>query len=121
VRCGIAHDTRGFVLVKVDILLLPDDHLLKHWLLRLPRMHRPGTLAWLTKPARGMRYNALRHLLRGTVPFIHVQNGLVVQVALLLKGPLDQLVEGQGAHSDWAVLYGRVDKATGALVVGVVG
>ena len=42
-------------------------------------------------------------------------------IALLLKGPLKELVEGQGAHSDRTVFYGRVDKATGSLVIGVVG
>ena len=74
VRLGVADDTGGFVLVKVDILLLLDDNLVQNWLLRFPRMHRPCTLlARLVKPARGIRYEAFRHLLRGTFAFIHVQ------------------------------------------------
>ncbi len=85
-------------------------------------MHRPGTLARLTKPARGIGYEALRHLLGGTVTFIHVQDRLVVVViALILEGPLEELIKGQGAHSDRTVFNWGVDQAPRALVVGVVG
>ena len=115
---GVADDAGGFVLVEVDILFLLDDHLLKHWLLWLPRMHRRGTLASL---ARGIGHKALGHLLGGTIAFIHVQDGLVVVVALILEGPLEKLIEGQRAHSDRTVFNGWVDQATRALVIGVVG